>query len=90
MENFQKSKDGRWYYGGYITIDPEEYEVLKSFAKSWKVPDRIAAGILLRDCLRRTMDFMDYVNMYHKRMREKDNSIIDKEKKGDQNGEGGS
>jgi len=84
MVKFQKSKDGRWYYGGYVIVDSEEYEILNKLALTWGVPEKIAAGILLRMALRQKMNCNDYVNIYKDRMKNyeeyRGNKSLNKEK----------
>jgi len=68
MDSFMQSKDGHWWYGGYVTVDEEEFKILDELAKENKVPHRIMAGILLRERIRSMMNIKDYADTYHTRM----------------------
>ena len=74
MDNFMQSKDGHWFYGGYITVDEEEFKILDELSKENKVPHRIMAGILLREKIRGMMRTKDYADTYHTRMSERRDS----------------
>lgn len=71
MDSFMQSKDGHWYYGGYITIDEEEFKILEELSIKHQVPHRIMAGILLREKIRGMMNSADYASHYHLRRRER-------------------
>ena len=88
MNQFQRSKDGRWYYGGYVTVAEEEYPVLEEMSKFYKVPDRIMAGILIRVILRQVMegteyDLSFYVEHYKRQMENRREIIKPEEKSGE-------
>lgn len=74
-----QSKDGHWWYGGYITVDEEEFKILDELSKVNKVPHRIMAGILLRERIRGMMNIEDYAETYHSRMKERRESHDDHE-----------
>ena len=77
MEAFKRSKDGWWWYGGFVTLLDEEYAPVAELAKQYEVPDRIIVGTLARIMLREVLnsgqlpDLHYYIDNYKKSVKEK-------------------